>query len=98
MQLCSKEEIFLLLRTRGWSVQEEQPGCGATLHGDQHYRHGNQDSSTCHFDSLCFHLQNCFAEGTLVPVRYAIRATVRVGLPRAVHAPVYKLFTDLQKE
>lgn len=50
------------------------------------------------FQSPQCHLQHCLAEGTLVPIGDAIRAAVRVGLPRAVHASVYKLSTNLHRE
>lgn len=46
------------------------------------------ETALCYVDPLCFHLQHCLAEGTLVSICDAIRATVRIGLPRAVQASV----------
>lgn len=46
----------------------------------------------------CVHLLDSLAEGTFVAVCHAIRATVRVGLPCAVHAVVHELLAvKLQK-
>lgn len=99
MRLCSKEEIFIplgtmqgLVHTRGAAWMQGLPSAKRIV------TYVEMEPTLCYFDPLCFHLQHCLAEDALVSVRDAIRAAVRVGLPRAVHASVYKLSTNLQKE
>lgn len=81
-----------LAHTRGYL------SAGPPLHEEHHCIHVNGANSLCYFNAPWLYLQHCLAEGTLVSVRDAIRATVRVGLPCAEHTSVYKLSANLQKE
>lgn len=82
-----------LIHTRGAARVQ-----GFPLHEEHHCMQGNRANCPCYFHPLCSDLQHSLAEGTLVSVRDAIRAAVRVGLPCAEHTSVHKLSANLQRE
>lgn len=83
--------VQCLVHTRGAASMQGFPSLKNIIRGMEMKANPAVSAPQCH-------LQHCLAEGTLVPICDSIRAAVRVGLPRAVHASVYELSTNLHRE